>query len=117
MQKRATRIVTGNYIYEFGIMIGILRTSLGLSEKRRKGSSRLIMLHKGLNRAASKVTNDRVFPNRRARNHHHSLAFLTPLAGADSHKSNFFLQMFTSLVRAMEPVNDSDLLRSCLFFC
>ena len=71
VQKRAARFVTGNYVYETGILKHLKWESL----KKRWEDSRLIMLYKGLKGAASIPTNDLVPPIRRTRNHH-SLAWL-----------------------------------------
>ena len=78
--------MTGNYTHETGSMIGILEQRKWESLKKRRKDSRLIILYKDLKVAASIPTDDLVPPNRRTGNHH-SLAFQTPLAGADIYKS------------------------------
>ena len=87
----ASRFVTGNYIYETGIMTGILEQLKWESLKKRRRDSRIIMLYKGLKSAASKPTNDLVPPIWHVRNHH-SLAFQTPFANTGIYKSSFFPQ-------------------------
>ena len=82
VQKRAARFITGNYPYETGSFTGILEQLKWESLKKRRKDSRLIMLYKGLKGAANIPTNDLVTPSRSTRNHN-SLAFQTPLAGAD----------------------------------
>ena len=57
--------------------------------KKKRKDSRLILLYKGLQGAASIPTDDIVPPNRRIRKHH-SVAFQGPLTGTDIHKSNCF---------------------------
>ena len=91
VQKRAARFVTGNYIYETGSMTGIIEQLKWESLKKRRKDSRLIMFYKDLKGTASMPTNDLVPPIRCTRNYH-SLAFQTPLAGADIYKSSFFPQ-------------------------
>ena len=78
VQKRATRHVLGNYIYETGSMTGILEQLKWECLKKRRRDSRIIMLYKGLKDAASIPTSDLVPTIRHVRNHH-SLAFQTPL--------------------------------------
>ena len=50
VQNRATRFVTGNYMYVFetGSMTGILSQLKWESLKKRRKDSRLILLYKGL---------------------------------------------------------------------
>ena len=48
VQKRAARIVTGNYNYETGSMTGILGQLKWKSLKKRRKDNRLILLYKGL---------------------------------------------------------------------
>ena len=92
VQKRAARIVTGNYVdYETGSMTGILKQLKWESLKNWRKDTRLIMLYKGLKGAASIPTNDLVPPIRRTRNHH-SMAFQIPMARTDIYKSSFFPQ-------------------------
>ena len=67
------------------------------------------MLYKGLKGAARIPTNDLVPINRRTRNNH-SLAFQTPLVGADIYMSSFFLDLkslIDSLISASECAEDS----------
>ena len=71
------------------------------------------MLYKDLKGTASIPTNDLVPLNRRNKNHH-SLAFQTPLAETDIHKSRFFPQtirdwnsLTDSLISASEREEDS----------
>ena len=113
VQKRATRFVTGNYVYETGSMTGILEQLKWESLKKRRKDSRLIMLYKCLKAAASIPTNDLVPPIRHTRSHH-SLAFQIPMAGTDIYKSSFFPQtirdwnsLTDSLISASEQAADS----------
>ena len=89
VHKRAARFVIGNYTYENGSMTGILEQLKWESLKKKRRDSRLIMLYKRLEAAASIPTSDLVPPNRPTRNHH-SLAFQTPLDGTDIYRSSFF---------------------------
>ena len=74
-------------------MTGILEQLKWESLKKGSKDCRLTMLYTGLKRASSihTLSNDRISPNRRARNHH-SPAFQTPLAGTDICKA-FFLRL------------------------
>ena len=72
-------------------MTGILEQLKWESLKKRRRDSRIIMLYKGLNGAASIPTNDLVPQIRHVRNHH-SLAFQTPFANTDIYKCSFFPQ-------------------------
>ena len=125
MQKRAARIVTGNYNYETGSMTGILVQLKWESFKKRRKDNTLILLYKGLKGKASVPTDDPIPKTRRCRNQH-SMAFQTPIANTDVYKGSFFSQtirdwnalpdslissaedaedcvaMFTSLVRARD---------------
>ena len=110
VQKRATRFETGNYIYETGSMTRILEQLKWESLKKRRKDRRLIMLYKGLKGAGRLPTDDFVPPIWHTRNHH-SLAFQTPLAETDIHKSSFFPQTirdWNSLSSASECAVDSD---------
>ena len=53
VQKRAARLVNGNYMYETGSMTGILEQLKWESLKKRRRDSRIIMHYKGLKGAAS----------------------------------------------------------------
>ena len=79
------------YIYETGSMTGILEQLNWESLKKRRNDSRIIMLYKGLQGAASIPTDD-LFPPVRHVRKHHSLAFQTPFANTDIYKSIFFPQ-------------------------
>ena len=79
VKKRAATFVTGNYTYESGSMTGVLEQLKWESLKKRRKDSRIIMLYKGLKGATIIPTNDLVPPIRHTRNHHHSLAFQTPI--------------------------------------
>ena len=48
VQNRATRFVTGNYLFETGSMTGILGQLKWDSLKKMRNDSRLILLYKGL---------------------------------------------------------------------
>ena len=86
---------------------------MGISEKKRRRDSRIIMLYKGLKGAASIPTNDLVALIRHVRNHH-SLAFQTPFANTDIYKCSFFPQTIRDwksltdiLLSAAEGAEDS----------
>ena len=91
VQKKATRFVTCNYIYETWSMTGIPEQLKWESLNKRRRDSRIIMLYKGLKGAASTPTNDLVHPIRHFRKHH-SLTFQTPFANTDIYKSSFIPQ-------------------------
>ena len=91
VQNRATRFVTGNYVFETGSMTGILRQLKWESFKKRRKDSRLILLYKGLKGEARIQTGDLIPKNRRCRNQH-SLAFQIPSSSKEAYKSNFFPQ-------------------------
>ena len=68
------------------------------------------MLYKGLKGAASLATDDLVFPNWHTRNHHHSLAFQTPLARIYIYRSSFFPQTirdWNSLTHSLISASES----------
>ena len=75
VQKRAARLVTGNYNYETGSMTGILGQLKWESLKKRRKDNRLILLYKGLKGKASVPTDDLIPKTRRCRNQH-SMALL-----------------------------------------
>ena len=90
VQNRAARFVTSNYCFETGSMTGILEKLKWESLKKRR-DSRLILLYKGLNVAASIPTDGLIPTIRRSRNHH-SLTFQTLAVRTDIYKGSFFLQ-------------------------
>ena len=67
-QNRAAKFVISNYCFETGSMSGILEELRWESLKKWWRDSRLIILYKGLKRAASITTDDLVSPIRRNRN-------------------------------------------------
>ena len=70
VQKRAARLVTGNYKYETGSMTGILGQLKWESLKKRRKDNRLILLYKGVKSKASIPTDDLIPKTRRGRNQH-----------------------------------------------
>ena len=89
MQKRAARLVTGNYKYGTGSMTGILGQLKWESLKKRRKDNRLILLYKGLKGKASIPTGD-LFPKTRRGRNQHSKVFQTPIADTDVYKCSFF---------------------------
>ena len=86
VQKRAARVVTGNYNYETGSMTGILGQLKWESLKKRRKDNRLILLillYKSPKGKASVPTDDLIPKTRRCRNQH-SMAFQTPIANTGS---------------------------------
>ena len=67
VQKRAARVVTGNYNYETGSMTGILGQLKWESLKKRRKDNRLILLYKGLKGKANVPTDDLIPQNRRCK--------------------------------------------------
>ena len=68
VQKRAARFVTGNYNFETGRMTSILEQLRWESLHKRRKSSKLILLFKGLKGTASKPCDDLQPPKRSSRN-------------------------------------------------
>ena len=91
VQKRAARVVTGNYNYETWGMTGILGQLKWESLKKRRKDNRLILLYKGLKGKASVPTDDLIPKTRRCRNRH-SMTFQTPIANTDIYKGSSFPQ-------------------------
>ena len=67
-------------------MTGILGQLKWDSPKKRREDKRLILLYKGLKCKANVPTDDLIPKSRRYRNQH-SMAFQTPIANTDVHKS------------------------------
>ena len=112
VQKRAARLVTGNYNYESGSMTGILGQLKWESLKKRRKDNRLILLYKGLKGKASVPTDDLIPKTRRCRNQH-SMAFQTPISNTDVYKGSFFPQTIRdwnalpdSLISSAEDAED-----------
>ena len=111
-EERAARFVTDNYSFETGSMTGILEKLELESLKEKRKESRLIMLSKGLNGAASLSTNDVVPPIRHI-GKDYSLTLHTPLANTDTYKCSVFPQTIRDwnfltdpLILAAECVED-----------
>ena len=68
VQNRATRFVTGNYVFETRSMSGILGQLKWESLKKKRKDSRRILLYKGLKGKARIPTDDLIPKNRRCRN-------------------------------------------------
>ena len=61
-QNRAARFVTSNYCFGTGSMTGILeKIKIGVSQKKKRRDSRLILLYKGLKGAVS-ISTDHLIP-------------------------------------------------------
>ena len=82
VQNRAARFVMSNYCFETGSMTGILKNLRWMSFKKRTRDSGLILLYKGLKRAASILTDDLIPPIMSYRKRH-SMAFQIPTARND----------------------------------
>ena len=113
VQNRTAGFVNSNYCFETWSMTGILGNLRWESLKKRRRDSRLILLYKGLNGAASIPADDIVPPARRCRNRH-SLAFQTPTARTDIYKGSFFPQTIRdwntlpdSIISSAEDAEDS----------
>ena len=91
VQNRASRFVTGHYVFETGSMTGILGQLKWESLKKRRKDSRLILLYKGLKGKTRIPTDDLIPENRHCRNQH-TLAFQIPSASKKAYKSSFFPQ-------------------------
>ena len=73
IQNCAARFVSGNYVFETGIMTGILGQLKWESLKKRRKDSRLILLYKGLKvkpKYPQMTGTDLILKNRRCRNQH-----------------------------------------------
>ena len=81
--------MTGNYNFETGSMTSILEQLGWESLHKRRKSSKLILLFKGLKGRASIPCDDLQPPNRRNRNQH-PMAFQVPYARTDIYKYSFF---------------------------
>ena len=112
VQKCAARFVTGNYSYETGSMSGILGQLKWEFLKKRRKSSRLTLLYKGLKGKASVPTNDLIPKTRRCRNQY-SMAFQTRITSTNVYKGSFFPQSIRdwnalpdSLISSAEDAED-----------
>ena len=96
VQNRKARFVTRNYVYETGIMTGILGQLKWESLKKRRKDNRLILLYKALEGKVRIPTDDLIPKTRRGRNQQ-SLAFQIPSVSKDVYKYSFFPQTIRSL--------------------
>ena len=79
VENRAARFVASNYVFETGIVTGILGQLKWKSLKKRRKDKILILLYKGLKGKARIPTDDLIPKTRRGRNQH-SLAFQIPVS-------------------------------------